>query len=239
MTNLGAAGGVIGAMIIGRLLQRTLDIGMIGNGAIAGLVAITAPSGYVEFWAAPIIGLVGGLLVVACVLAIEKKLDTAEQKSAETNTGSEKFKVEIGNVPAYVTHVEIPAERLREHGLTLGEVARIIESSSEDIPAGDDPKRQRIGEEVEVHVTHAVNPQAVVAFAAVNAVDISESHMAMASRLIDENPELAHHHALELDLRVPEGIADRGTPGQRGPQHRDDQPRPPGSCRRIRSRFAI
>ena len=75
VTNLGAAGGVIGAMIIGRLMQRTLDIGMIGNGAIAGLVSITAPSGYVEFWAAPIIGLVGGLLVVACVLAIEKKLD--------------------------------------------------------------------------------------------------------------------------------------------------------------------
>jgi len=75
VTNLGAAGGVIGAMIIGRLMQRTMDIGMIGNGAIAGLVSITAPSGYVEFWAAPIIGLVGGMLVVACVLAIEKKLD--------------------------------------------------------------------------------------------------------------------------------------------------------------------
>ncbi len=75
VTNLGAAGGVIGAMIIGRLMQRTLDIGMIGNGAIAGLVAITAPSGYVEMWAAPIIGLVGGLLVVVCVLAIDKKLD--------------------------------------------------------------------------------------------------------------------------------------------------------------------
>ena len=75
VTNLGAAGGVIGAMIIGRLMQRTMDIGMIGNGAIAGLVSITAPSGYVEFWAAPIIGLVGGMLVVACVLAIERKLD--------------------------------------------------------------------------------------------------------------------------------------------------------------------
>ena len=75
VTNLGAAGGVIGAMIIGWVKQKTLDIGMIGNGAIAGLVAITAPSGYVEFWAAPIIGFVGGVLVVLCVLAIEKKLD--------------------------------------------------------------------------------------------------------------------------------------------------------------------
>jgi Amt family ammonium transporter len=75
VTNLGAAGGVIGAMIIGAMKQKTLDIGMVGNGAIAGLVSITAPSGYVEFWAAPMIGLVGGLLVVICVLAIDKKLD--------------------------------------------------------------------------------------------------------------------------------------------------------------------
>jgi ammonium transporter, Amt family len=75
VTNLGAAGGVIGAMITGWIKQKTLDIGMVGNGAIAGLVAITAPSGFVEFWAAPIIGLVGGILVVLCVLAIDKKLD--------------------------------------------------------------------------------------------------------------------------------------------------------------------
>ncbi len=75
VTNLGAAGGVIGAMIMISLLTRKLDVGMVGNGAIAGLVAITAPSGFVEMWAAPIIGLVGGIIVVAGVLAIEKKLD--------------------------------------------------------------------------------------------------------------------------------------------------------------------
>jgi multidrug efflux pump subunit AcrB len=45
--------------------------------------------------------------------------------------------VEIGNVPEYVTHVEIPSSRLREHDLTLGEVADIIASSSQDVPAGD------------------------------------------------------------------------------------------------------
>jgi multidrug efflux pump subunit AcrB len=44
--------------------------------------------------------------------------------------------VEIGNVPDYVTHVEIPRHRLREYNLTLGEVSRIIVESSEDIPAG-------------------------------------------------------------------------------------------------------
>ncbi len=75
VTNMGAAGGVMGAMIMIWLLTRKLDVGMIGNGAIAGLVAITAPSGYVEIWAAPLIGLVAGLLVVVCVFAIDKKLD--------------------------------------------------------------------------------------------------------------------------------------------------------------------
>ena len=44
--------------------------------------------------------------------------------------------VEIGNVPDYVTHVEIPRGRLREYGLTLGEVADLMAASSEDIPAG-------------------------------------------------------------------------------------------------------
>jgi len=76
VTNLGAAGGVITASLLIYLLTKKLDVGMSGNGAIAGLVAITAPSGYVEFWAAPIIGGIGGLIVVAGVLAIERiKLD--------------------------------------------------------------------------------------------------------------------------------------------------------------------
>ena len=56
-------------------VQKKLDIGMAGNGAIAALVAITAPSGYVEYWAAPIIGAVAGVIVVFGVLAIEKWLD--------------------------------------------------------------------------------------------------------------------------------------------------------------------
>ena len=44
--------------------------------------------------------------------------------------------VEIGNVPDYVTHVEIHRDRLRAHRLTLEEVSRTIEQSSRDIPAG-------------------------------------------------------------------------------------------------------
>jgi len=44
--------------------------------------------------------------------------------------------VTVDNVPDYVTHIEIPRDRLREYGLTLGDVAAIIRASSEDIPAG-------------------------------------------------------------------------------------------------------
>lgn len=44
--------------------------------------------------------------------------------------------VEIGNVPDYMTHVEIPRHNLRQYNLTLGQVADIIAQSSEDVPAG-------------------------------------------------------------------------------------------------------
>jgi Amt family ammonium transporter len=75
VTLLGGCAGVIGAFIATQVMQRTIDIGMVGNGMIAGLVAITAPSGYVEAWTAPIIGVVAGLIVVVGVIAIDRKLD--------------------------------------------------------------------------------------------------------------------------------------------------------------------
>jgi ammonium transporter, Amt family len=75
VTLLGAAGGILGAYAMSVVKQRTVDIGMVCNGLIAGLVAITAPSGYVENWAAPLIGFVGGLIVVVGLVAIDKRLD--------------------------------------------------------------------------------------------------------------------------------------------------------------------
>jgi ammonium transporter, Amt family len=75
VTNLGAAGGVIGAAIAALIFAKTLDVGMIGNGAIAGLVAITAPSGYVDPLPGLIVGIVAGLIVVPCIIAIDKKID--------------------------------------------------------------------------------------------------------------------------------------------------------------------
>jgi Amt family ammonium transporter len=75
ITNLAAAAGVLFAVITAYAKTRQIDIGMAGNGAIAALVAITAPSGYVEVWAAPIIGAVAGVIVVLGVYAIDKYID--------------------------------------------------------------------------------------------------------------------------------------------------------------------
>jgi Amt family ammonium transporter len=75
VTNLAAAGGAVAALATIYLITKTMDVGMIGNGAIAALVAITAPSGYVEPWAAIVIGAVAGVIVVVGVLVIDRFLD--------------------------------------------------------------------------------------------------------------------------------------------------------------------
>ena len=71
-TNLAAAAGVLGAVGAGYVAQRTIDVGFAGNGAIAGLVAITAPCAYVDDWAAAVIGLVAGALMVTTVIAVDR-----------------------------------------------------------------------------------------------------------------------------------------------------------------------
>jgi Amt family ammonium transporter len=75
VTQLAACAGVLTAVLTARLKTGKIDIGMAGNGAIAALVAITAPSGYVEAWAALPIGAIAGVIVVLGVYAIDKKID--------------------------------------------------------------------------------------------------------------------------------------------------------------------
>jgi len=60
----------------------------------------------------------------------------AEQLRDQLLSNPRITQVELSRVPDYVTHVEIPRDRLREYGLTLPAVARLIEDSSEDIAAG-------------------------------------------------------------------------------------------------------
>ncbi|MCH8235997.1 MAG: ammonium transporter, partial [Chloroflexi bacterium] len=71
-TNISAAAGVVGAMTISYVLFKRFDVTMAINGAIAGLVAITAGTANVSPGMAMIIGLIGGILVVFSVLALER-----------------------------------------------------------------------------------------------------------------------------------------------------------------------
>ena len=66
---------MLASIATARWRTGTIDIGMAGNGAIGALVAITAPSGYVEPWTAPIIGAIAGVIVPFGVWAIDKKID--------------------------------------------------------------------------------------------------------------------------------------------------------------------
>ena len=75
-TNMAAAGGLVAALIVARLLFGKSDLTMVLNGALAGLVAITAEPLTPSALQAVLIGAVGGVLVVFSILALDKlKLD--------------------------------------------------------------------------------------------------------------------------------------------------------------------
>ncbi|QDT11777.1 Multidrug resistance protein MdtB [Planctomycetes bacterium K23_9] len=60
----------------------------------------------------------------------------AEQLRDQLQSHEQITQVELRRVPEYVTHVEIPRQRLRQYGLTLPDVANIIRSASRDVAAG-------------------------------------------------------------------------------------------------------
>ena len=71
-TNLAAAvGGIVAMFVVWKMFGKP-DLSMAMNGALAGLVAITAPCAYVEPWAAIVIGAVGGVIVVLGVVILDK-----------------------------------------------------------------------------------------------------------------------------------------------------------------------
>ena len=75
-TNMSAAGGLIAALIVARILFGKADLTMALNGALAGLVAITAEPLTPTALQATLIGGVGGVLVVFSILGLDKlKLD--------------------------------------------------------------------------------------------------------------------------------------------------------------------
>jgi ammonium transporter, Amt family len=75
-TNLAAAAGVIGAMLVSWFIQKKPDLSMILNGSLAGLVGITASADVVTPMSSIIIGGLSGMLVVLSVMAFDRlKID--------------------------------------------------------------------------------------------------------------------------------------------------------------------
>lgn len=75
-TNLAACGGMIAAMAMVQILYKKVDVTMALNGALAGLVSITAGPDSPSLGAAVMIGAVGGVLVVLAVPLFDKlKID--------------------------------------------------------------------------------------------------------------------------------------------------------------------
>src|SRR5207248_11718925 len=73
-TMLAGCTGSFGALLYMWIRYGKPDASMSGNGLLAGLVAITAPSGFVNTVGAAIIGLVGGVLVCVSVEFVERVL---------------------------------------------------------------------------------------------------------------------------------------------------------------------
>ena len=73
-TNMAAAAGALTALLAARLWLKKPDFSMMLNGALAGLVAITAPCAWVTPLSAIAIGAIAGVLCVGSVIFIDQKL---------------------------------------------------------------------------------------------------------------------------------------------------------------------
>ncbi|MCO6384575.1 MAG: ammonium transporter [Vannielia sp.] len=75
-TNAAAAGGAVAAMVLTQILYKKVDLTMVLNGALAGLVSITAEPLTPTLGAATLIGMVGAVIVVFAVPFLDKlKID--------------------------------------------------------------------------------------------------------------------------------------------------------------------
>ncbi|MFT4937157.1 MAG: Amt family ammonium transporter [Paraglaciecola sp.] len=75
-TNAAAAGGLVAALILARILFKKADLTMALNGALAGLVAITAEPSTPTPLQATLFGALGGIVVVLSILGLDKlKID--------------------------------------------------------------------------------------------------------------------------------------------------------------------
>jgi Amt family ammonium transporter len=87
-TNAAAAGGVLGAIIISKILTGKMDVTMGINGAIAGLVAITAAPDTPSGGLATIIGAIGGVIVYFSVIFFDSVLKVDDPVGAISAHGT-------------------------------------------------------------------------------------------------------------------------------------------------------
>ena len=75
-TNIAACGGVVAAIILSQLMYKKIDLSIALNGAIAGLVAITAGPDLTNHFLSMIIGAIGGILCTIAIPMLDKmKID--------------------------------------------------------------------------------------------------------------------------------------------------------------------
>tara|TARA_B100001173_G_scaffold119860_1_gene104114 strand:+ start:28 stop:1308 length:1281 start_codon:yes stop_codon:yes gene_type:complete len=75
-TNIAACGGVVAAIILSQLMYKKIDLSIALNGAIAGLVAITAGPDLSNHFLSMIVGAIGGILCTIAIPMLDKmKID--------------------------------------------------------------------------------------------------------------------------------------------------------------------
>ena len=87
-TNMAAAGGVLGALLASKIFSGKADVTMAINGAIAGLVAITAAPDTPTGGLATLIGFIGGVIVYFSVIILDTKLKIDDPVGATSAHGT-------------------------------------------------------------------------------------------------------------------------------------------------------
>ena len=88
-TNMAAAGGVLGALLASKIFSGKADVTMAINGAIAGLVAITAAPDTPTGGLATLIGFIGGVIVYFSVIILDTKLKIDDPVGAISAHGTD------------------------------------------------------------------------------------------------------------------------------------------------------
>jgi len=87
-TMLAGIAGAVSALYYTMAKTGKADVTQACNGSLAGLVAVTAPCAYISSWAAVVIGLIAGLLMLASVKFVENKLKVDDPVGAVSVHGA-------------------------------------------------------------------------------------------------------------------------------------------------------